>query len=274
MKNVLGTELRFWDLLGERISFSLDTYVRVIKHKQTLLFIFLCMLGLVTSDPSGARPFVPPWFWFFFWPVLFVSYLVISMVGYLLVSMASQHIPNLRVPLPLIGFIALVPTVMLCEFSIQIMSEGRFPYDFVGQLAFYFVSVQGLETIFYRFILPHVRKSLEEKTERRHLVIGGEKIDLSTLLHIEAREHHVHLTFENESSRARGRLRDIVAQTEEEDGMQPHRSWWVARDPAIRAERKNGKLILRLRDNTEVPVARKRVDSVLDWLQTHVHPAE
>jgi DNA-binding LytR/AlgR family response regulator len=134
--------------------------------------------------------------------------------------------------------------------------------------------IQGLETVYYRFIMPSIRKEIEGEEINRHLVVGGEKVDLSKLLHIEAREHHVYMTFEDAKSQARARLSDIVAQTQDQDGMQPHRSWWIARDPAIRVERKNGRLVLRLRDDTEVPVARTRVDEVLSWLQTHVHPAE
>ena len=197
-----------------------------------------------------------------------------KLIGLTVAAAMTHYIPKLRIPLPVVGFLSLIPTVMLCEACVNIMSNGTFPYDFVGQLVFYFISVQGLETVFYRFIMPEARKQIGNQATGRHLIIGGEKVDVSGLLHIEAREHHVHLTFENTKSVARARLGDLVAQTQAEDGMQPHRSWWVARDPDIRAERKNGRLVLRLRDDTEVPVARTRADDVIAWLQTHVHPAE
>lgn len=274
VRHVLETEIRFWDLLGERMSFSLETYTRVVTHRRALLFILLCMVAFIASDPSGARSYVPFWFSIAFWPIVFALYVAVCMLAMLIVAMLSQALPNLRLPMPLIGFAALVPCVMLCETSVAFMSNGTFPYDFAGKLFFYFFAVQGIETVFFRFIFPEIRKTLHQNTGDRHLVIGGEKIELTKLLHIEAREHHVHLTFENRKSLARARLGDIVAQTQAEDGMQPHRSWWVARDPAIRAERKNGRLILRLRDNIEVPVARTRVDDVLDWLENHVDAAQ
>ncbi len=232
------------------------------------------MVALIASDPSGARSYVPFWLAFVFWPVLFACYLTITTSLVVLISAVSRLTPNLRVPLPIIGFVALIPTVTLCETGLNFASNGTMEPDFAGKFLSFFFMIQGVETVYYRFIMPEVRKDIEDNASDRRLVVGGEKIDLTKLLHIEAREHHVQLTFEDAKSRARARLGDIVAQTQLEDGMQPHRSWWVAKDTAIRAERKDGRLILRLRDDTEVPVARTRVDDVLDWLQTHVHPAE
>nr|WP_283255079.1 LytTR family DNA-binding domain-containing protein [Marivita sp. GX14005] len=105
---------------------------------------------------------------------------------------------------------------------------------------------------------------------KRELIVDGERIDLTKLLHIEAREHHVQLTFEDAHKLSRARLRDIVAQTQSEDGFQPHRSWWVARDPSITPLRRDGRMYLRLRDDTEVPVARTRIEDVQRWLDTHL----
>lgn len=277
MRDLLELELRCWDLLGGHVSFSLKSYLNVLRNKRTLLFVTLSMLAFMASDPSVARPYVPLWFSIGLWPVSFMFYILVKLIGLTVAAALLRYIPSMRIPLPLIGFVALFPTVMLCEVSMRIMSNGTYPNDFPGQLVFYFVSVQCLETVFYRFILPVAQMRTVRSapaSHGRHLIVGGEKVELSGLLHIEAREHHVHLTFENDKALARARLGDIVAQTKVEDGMQPHRSWWVARDPAIRAERKNGRLVLRLRDDTEVPVARTRVDDVLNWLQTHVHPAE
>lgn len=274
MNRLLSTELHQWDLLGGRISFDIALYLKVIQHKRYLLYIFLALLIFISADPSNARDYVPLWFAIGYWPIAGIFYVFLVSTLLLLQAMATRHVPSLRVPSPLIGLLAIIPTVLICKYVIVYMSGGTFKYDVVDQFVFYFLTVQGLETVFYRFILPDIREEIEAENEKKHLIIGGEQVDLSTLIHIEAREHHVHLTFENEKSRARARLGDIVAQTSPDDGVQPHRSWWVARDPAIRIERKNGRLVLLLRDNTEVPVARTRVDDVLNWLEGNGTPAE
>jgi hypothetical protein len=208
------------------------------------------------------------------WPNAFVVYLILYHIGLLAFAAASRKLQWLRLPTALLGLICLIPTVFTCEALVNLASDSTYPYNVEEQMIFYFLSVQSLETVFFRFIMPGVRQEMQSQPPSRQLIVGGEQIELEKLLHIEAREHHVHLTFEETTARARARLSDIVAQTDMSDGVQPHRSWWVARDPAIRVERKNGRVFLRLRDNTEVPVARTRVDDVLDWLQSHGHPAE
>lgn len=272
MQRLLRTDIRLWDLLGDRMTFNTLIYSRVLSHRRTLLFILLSLLTFFAADPSGARNYVPLWFSLTLWPIAFFLYLAIYQVQFLIIAAATQRLPKFRVPTPLIGLIALTPTVYFCEAAVLYISDNGFPYDVASQMIFYFLSVQGLETVFFRYIMPGVREEIEAATRTRHLVIGGQKIDLSKLLHIEAREHHVHLTFEDAKSEARARLSDIVAQTRSADGVQPHRSWWIARDPAIKVERKGGRMILRLRDDTEVPVARTRVDDVLGWLEEHVTP--
>lgn len=270
VKRLLNTEIKFWDLLGGRLAFTTATYSRVLQHKRTLVFVSLSLLTFFAADPSGARNYVPLWFSMILWPIAFSFYLILYHLEFLLAAALTRRIPSLRVPTPLLGLIALIPTVIVCESLVMIMSNGTFPYDVVKQMIFYFFSVQGLETVFYRFIMPGVQEEIEKEQQTRHLVIDGEKIDLSKLLHIEAREHHVHLTFEDARSLARARLRDIVAQTQYEDGIQPHRSWWVAKNAGIKPEHKDGRLILRLRDDTEVPVARTRVNDVMSWLENHI----
>lgn len=274
MKNLLKTEIEIVDLLGGRTSFTIWEYTKVLGHKRTLLFVALSLLSFFAADPSGARNYVPMWVSILLWPNAFIVYLILYHIGLLAFAAASRKLQWLRLPTALLGLICLIPTVFTCEALVNLASDSTFPYSVDEQMIFYFLSVQSLETVFYRFIMPGVRQEMQSQPPSRQLIVGGEQIELDKLLHIEAREHHVHLTFEEKTARARARLSDIVAQTDMSDGVQPHRSWWVARDPAIRVERKNGRVFLRLRDNTEVPVARTRVDDVLDWLQSHGYPAE
>ena len=71
VKDLLNTEIRCWDLLGGGVSFTLVSYLRILRHERTLLFVFLSMLAFVASDPSGARSYVPLWFSIGFWPISF-----------------------------------------------------------------------------------------------------------------------------------------------------------------------------------------------------------
>ena len=58
------------------------------------------------------------------------------------------------------------------------------------------------------------------------------------------------------------RLSDAVAQLRGVDGLQVHRSWWVA-DSAVVAVRRNGSaLTLKLRNGIEAPVSRTHLQAV------------
>lgn len=52
------------------------------------------------------------------------------------------------------------------------------------------------------------------------------------------------------------RLADAVRELDGAAGVQVHRSWWVAKDGVRDARRDNGKLILVLKNGTDVPVSR------------------
>lgn len=269
MTEAYKRNLKFWDLTLSPLSFDLLSYFRVMKHRRTLIFVSLCLLTFFAADPSSMRDVVPLWFSAILWPTAFVFYLAVYQVLFLGFSAASGRFPKLRAPLPLFGGLCLLPTVYLSEHAVHWASAGAYDRDVLSQMIFFFLSVQALETVFFKFIMPSVLDEIARDDPPRHLIVGGERFDLCGLLHIEAREHHVHLTFEHGRQRARARLGDIVAQTKAEDGFQPHRSWWVARDSIVTPERKGGRMILRLRDNTEVPVARTRMNDVQAWLQKH-----
>lgn len=276
VKYLVKTELRFWDLLGGRVDFRLETHLRAIRHRNVVLFNFLCLVAVVAADPTHTSSVMPIWAAVLVWALFFVAYDVITLVCFGLAAVATRAMPRLRIPLPLITCVVLLPLVVIFDQGLIWATDTGLPGTAVAHLTAFLLIFQCLETIFWRFIFPDVKKDCDvtPNKPRRHLVVGGEKVDMSRLLHIEAREHHVHLTFDDAKSRARARISDIVAQTKDEDGLQPHRSWWIARDSAIKAERKNGRLILKLRDNTEVPVARTRVEDVMHWLQIHVHRSE
>jgi DNA-binding LytR/AlgR family response regulator len=65
------------------------------------------------------------------------------------------------------------------------------------------------------------------------------------------------------------RMADAVRELGEADGLQVHRSWWVARRAIDGSRREGRKLRLKLDGGREVPVARDRVAAVraAGWLR-------
>lgn len=60
------------------------------------------------------------------------------------------------------------------------------------------------------------------------------------------------------------RLADAVRELDGADGLQTHRSWWVAKDGVADTRRDNGKLFLTLKSGGEAPVSRAYVGAVKD----------
>ena len=58
------------------------------------------------------------------------------------------------------------------------------------------------------------------------------------------------------------RLRDAIAETRGQPGLQVHRSYWVALDHVAAARRQGDGAILTLRDGTEIPVSRRYVMAI------------
>ncbi|NDV97911.1 LytTR family DNA-binding domain-containing protein [Salipiger sp. PrR002] len=115
-------------------------------------------------------------------------------------------------------------------------------------------------------VSPAVTTPSETATASRILLIGSQPVALDDLICLEARQHHVLARHSGGTLSQRARLSDIVAQTRLEEGLQPHRSWWVAAHALCQLERQDGKPVLRLTDGTLVPVARGRMADVERWL--------
>lgn len=82
---------------------------------------------------------------------------------------------------------------------------------------------------------------------------------------LQSQDHYLEVTTARGQDLVLMRLADAVATLDDADGMQVHRSWWVARAAVDSLERDGHRLILRLTDGREVPVGRSRIKAVQAW---------
>lgn len=73
---------------------------------------------------------------------------------------------------------------------------------------------------------------------------------------VEAEDHYLRLRTSKGQDLILMRLADAIGELEGIEGMQVHRSWWVARDAIADAKRGDGRATLTLKDGCEVPVSR------------------
>ena len=82
---------------------------------------------------------------------------------------------------------------------------------------------------------------------------------LANALCLQMEDHHVRVHLMGRSHLHYGVMRDVVGALDEADGLQVHRSWWVAKR-AVREYRREGRSVsLILVNDLHVPVARNRV---------------
>ncbi len=84
------------------------------------------------------------------------------------------------------------------------------------------------------------------------------------LLSLSATDHYVEVTTPNGSDLVLMRLSDAIELATGVDGLQVHRSHWVARAAVAGTRRDNGRLMLRLTDGRDIPVSRTYVSAVKD----------
>ena len=88
------------------------------------------------------------------------------------------------------------------------------------------------------------------------------------LLHLRMQDHYVEVHTDAGKEMLLLRFRDALRETEGLDGMQVHRSHWVARAAVAGVERRAGRIVLRLVNGSEVPVSRSFASALKDrgWI--------
>jgi hypothetical protein len=73
---------------------------------------------------------------------------------------------------------------------------------------------------------------------------------------VEAEDHYLRLHTSRGSDLILMRLSDAIAELQGMEGARTHRSWWVAREAVVGADRSEARISLRLRDGLTAPVSR------------------
>lgn len=94
------------------------------------------------------------------------------------------------------------------------------------------------------------------------------KLRGGALYAVEAEDHYLRLHTSKGQDLILMRLTDAIGELDGIEGLQTHRSWWVAKDGVANVRRDAGKVILVLKDNAEAPVARNSVRALREagWL--------
>jgi DNA-binding LytR/AlgR family response regulator len=82
------------------------------------------------------------------------------------------------------------------------------------------------------------------------------------LSHMTVQDHYVDIRTDRGGALVLMRLADAIAEAEPVEGLQIHRSHWVAADQIAQSVRMGGRLMLKMKDGTLLPVSRSYLDAV------------
>lgn len=281
MPDFLDTKLNLRAPTFETLDLSAAELFALFEHPLTWRYLSLVIVILILADPTRvAHEFGVP-LYCTIWLAAFLLYLAFQAALLTALGAVRKFAPRPAVYWPIVSLCAFFPTLLLVEtaMALAISDPQRAPLsDRVVYLATMLIL---FEIIFLRFVMPRVRTEAapdsphetHRATSRRPgrlLHIAGQPVALEKVKLIEARQHHVHVRLCDGTLTERARLSDIVAQTRPEDGIQPHRSWWVSRRAVRRLGKRSGREVLQLSDDSQVPVARGRVEDVRDWIETYL----
>lgn len=109
---------------------------------------------------------------------------------------------------------------------------------------------------------PDAVPTPEDRPQPPRLITRLPERERGALLRISGRNHHVEIHTERGTSRILLRFSDAVAETAPVEGLQVHRSHWVALSSVKGVATRSGKTVLVMLDGAEVPVSRNYREAV------------
>ena len=132
------------------------------------------------------------------------------------------------------------------------------------------VSVIGILVLSLDSVLPaDIRFDTSHAVQADALPFAAnDKWPTSPIQWLHAQEHYLQIQAQDREYFVRGRMRDAVRRLPPSQGMQVHRSWWVASDAVARINKNGRDYQLTLHCGKVVPVARSRVPALRSggWL--------
>jgi hypothetical protein len=232
------------------------------KHSAAAVALGL-LLGF--AGPFGSYPA-------FERPVRYAFWLGLTLFGYLCALAAAAMVratPAMaRLPEPLrIGLIALfsaVPQTLAVAWVFSLIQPGRVAAP--AQLPQLYAAVLAVQLVIAlaASLVARAEAPAEQPAEQSEPAFL-ERLPAHLrrdLIALEAQDHYLKVYTSSGSTLILSRLSDAVAQLRGIDGLQVHRSWWVADASVVGVESSDGRLSIRLRNGIVAPVSRTHLQAV------------
>lgn len=172
-------------------------------------------------------------------------------------------------PIPLVILSAplvLASTYVTGAFLTILFEPGRPPFEIMTwQMNLRNVVVAHVfETVALVWLIPAQRARRAQIEMGRKITLAGRSFVLDEIVRVKAAEHYLEVHGPDGVEVIRERMATFLEQVAPKDGIQTHRSHWVACTSAVSMSGAK----LRLTSGEKVPIARGRLDDVRDWFRT------
>ncbi len=271
-------EVQVFAVNGMPYQFTAREWLDVLLSKRFLLAIVVVVCALVLVKPEEFESDFPFWFRTVLWGGVICLYAVLTyIVGNAIIGLFN--VLRIRVFPTIIMHALVLPILTYLGYFLASIYAGNPEimdalsiFDILRNLFF----VLMFEAYVASFIGPQVvGKHSGEGTENigrakgdpNKVAIGGSLYDPRTLLFVQSAGHYLEIHFSDRSEFVRMSMANLTRQIRKEDGIQPHRSYWVSKSAVSGFERKNGRGFVLLTDGTEIPISRGRSKAVKEWVE-------
>ncbi len=211
-----------------------------------------------------------------------ISITVVTFSLYYLVTLAgikiSQRVDGFFLIFPIVGFFVTTVATYAVELGVSgYFGNGMSTQYALEKLPANVILTIVLETLYLTFVIPVALttepnpKVINDDTVGKapncnSITVSGHTFDCADFVWASSQDHYINVKTKETELLIRARMSDLVAQLSCRNGIQPHRSHWVAREAVVEMESFEGHKRLKLTDGTYIPIARGRISAVQEWL--------
>ncbi len=279
MKQDVWRGMPYYDVFWHKRHLTRRELHAITASYQSYIYWFLVVAIFMLLDLHQFAARVSP----FALLIYTVSLLVITMAVYLTATALgmwlSRKYSRFFLLYPVVGIVGVTIATYVTEAGMSSVYGGGMSLAHAAEkLPVNILLSLLLETLYINFALPAVVSGMKDKPDAdmaehtkpacASLTIAGTKFDCKDVIAASAQDHYVSIRTVQGNTLVRARLGDLTGQLNCQNGIQPHRSHWVARCAVVDMVSGQGHKWLVLVDGTRIPVARGRHAEVQRWLDT------
>jgi hypothetical protein len=231
------------------------------KFLSPIKLAIYCAAALIVTiiSPFGTDSFLSLSGRIAYWGgLIFTICILADVIGYAMRQLLRDRSTFLA---PLVSGLVSGLSVAILIFLLNRMIWGTIqgPPNFL-ELAIIVMPIILVVSMTVHFILKNMPEGKEEEANTPFLDRLPHHLG-TELLYLTMQDHYVDVTTSKGKEMILMRFSDAMKKLHSYDGLQIHRSHWIARDAVTGHRRQDGKLFLQFNDGTELPVSRSYVVS-------------